>query len=281
MGGLYAMGNDPAEIRKLVDAVNWDDVLRGQIPYADLSFRRKEDRRDYPSYIEFGWRHGIRFPGGLNSGQQVEFILDRAALPYSHLKSFDDLPIPFRCIGTEMVSGTSHVFSDGPIEEALRATMSLPAIFTPMKTKNGKIYTDGGLLNNLPVDIVKAMGADIVIAVYLATDPIDPKAQVSLFGVLGQSIGVMIAANERRNMEMADILITANLSGYASTDYNALPKIVEKGFQGAQNKSQMLSRLSVDEASWKSYLQTRESKRIQTVPTTQFVAVEGATPAVK
>jgi hypothetical protein len=90
----------------------------------------------------------------------------------------------------------------------------------------------------------------------------------------------MIAANERRNMEMADILITANLSGYASTDYNALPKIVEKGFQGAENKSKMLSRLSVDEASWKSYLQTRESKRIQTVPTTQFVAVEGAIPAV-
>jgi NTE family protein len=179
-----------------------------------------------------------------------------------------------------VVSGTSHVFSDGPIEEALRATMSLPAIFTPMKTKNGKIYTDGGLLNNLPVDIVKAMGADIVIAVYLATDPIDPKAQVSLFGVLGQSIGVMIAANERRNMEMADILITASLSGYTSTDYNALPKIVEKGFQGAQSKSKMLSRLSVDEASWKSYLQTRESKRIQTVPTPQFVAVDGATPAV-
>jgi len=116
VGGLYAMGNDPAEIRKLVDAVNWDDVLRGQIPYADLSFRRREDRRDYPSYIEFGWQHGIRFPGGLNSGQQVEFILDRAAVPYSHLKSFDDLPIPFRCIGTEILGGHPKPASRGHLK---------------------------------------------------------------------------------------------------------------------------------------------------------------------
>jgi hypothetical protein len=109
------------------------------------------------------------------------------------------------------------------------------------------------------------MGADIIIAVYLATDPTDPKAQVSLFGMLDQSIGVMIAANERRNMEIVDILVTANLSGYTSVNYNAMPAIVEKGFEGAHNKSRMLTRLSVDEATWNSYLEKRDAKRIRTV----------------
>jgi NTE family protein len=279
VGGLYAMGNGPAEIRKLVDAVNWDDVLRGQTPYSDLSFRRKEDRRDYPSYIELGLRHGIHLPSGLNGGREVGFIFDRAALPYGSLKSFDDLPIPFRCVATEIVSGSTHVFSEGPIEEALRSTMSLPAVFDPVKTKDGKIFADGGLLNNLPVDVVKAMGADIIIAVYLAGDPVDPKTQVSLFGVLGQSIGVMIAANERRNMEMADILITARLSGFTATDYHALPKIVEQGYEGAQNKARMLSRLSVDDATWRAYLNKRDAKRRTVVPEPKFVSVEGSSPA--
>ena len=119
----------------------------------------------------------------------MRFILDRAALPYSHIKSFDELPIPFRCVATEIGTGSAHVFKDGSLSEALRATMSLPAIFTPVKTKDGKVFVDGGLLNNLPVDVVKAMGADIVIAIYLQTAPFDTKVPQSFFGLTGRSIG--------------------------------------------------------------------------------------------
>ena len=107
VGGLYATGKSTAEIRTLIRDVDWDDVLRGQIPYQDLAFRRKQDSRAYPNYIELGLKHGVEMPSGLNSGQQVKPILDRAALPYSGLKSFDDLPIPFRCVATEMKSGTA------------------------------------------------------------------------------------------------------------------------------------------------------------------------------
>jgi NTE family protein len=278
VGGLYAAGNSPAEIRLLMRGIDWNEVVGGRIPFQDLSYRRKEDQRAYPNDIELGLRHGLSLPGGLNSGQQVKLILDRAALPYSFITSFDELPIPFRCVATDLGTGTAHVFKDGSLSEALRATMSLPAIFTPVVTKEGKIFVDGGLMNNLPVDVVKAMGADIVIAIYLETSPFDPKTAQSLFSVAGQTVNVMIAANERHNMEAADILVTVNLSGYTSMDYNAADKIADKGYEGAEKKASLLSRLAVNDAAWQEYVTRRTARRIRTVPTPQFVKVQGTSP---
>src|SRR5580704_15890285 len=140
VGGLYAAGNSPAEIRQIMRGIDWNEVVGGRIPFQDLSYRRKEDQRAYPNDIELGLRHGLSLPGGLNSGQQVKLILDRAALPYSSVASFDQLPIPFRCVATDLGTGTAHVFKDGSLSEALRSTMSLPAIFTPVVTKEGKIF---------------------------------------------------------------------------------------------------------------------------------------------
>ena len=96
VGGLYATGNSPVEIRTLMRKIDWDEVVSGRVDFEDLSYRRKQDQRAYPNYIELGLRNGLSFPGGLNSGQQVRMILDRAALPYSYIKNFDELPIPFR-----------------------------------------------------------------------------------------------------------------------------------------------------------------------------------------
>jgi NTE family protein len=281
VGGLYATGKSPAEIRALIKSIDWDEVLRGQLPFEDLAFRRKEDRLEYPNTIELGLKRGLGFPGGLNSGQQVQYILDRVALPYSNVASFDDLPIPFRCVGTEMSSGTAHVFKDGSLSVALRSTMSLPAIFNPVTTAEGKVYVDGGLLNNLPVDVVKNMGADIVIAVYLATAPFDAKTPQSAFSILGNSMAVMIAANERRNMEAADILLTVNLDGYTGSDYKAADKIANLGVEGAEKKARMLATLSVDDNAWSEYLTQRNARKIITSPAIQFVEVRGTSDRTK
>src|SRR3984885_14278580 len=158
VGGIYATGRSPAEVKEITNTINWDDVLRGQTPFRDLSFRRKEDAHQVPNGLEFGLRKGVQFPGGFNSGQEVTLILDRVALPYSQLKSFHDLPIPFACVATDLVSGKPHVFRSGPLSLALRSTMSLPGIFTPVRTGD-HIYADGGLLNNIPIDVAKEMGA--------------------------------------------------------------------------------------------------------------------------
>ena len=134
VGGVYATGHNAAELRQVVNSINWDQVMAGQTPFDDLSFRRKEDARDYPNSLEFGLRKGLQFPAGFNSGQQVLLILDKVAAPYSEIKSFNDLPIPFACVATDLVSGKAHVFRSGSLSLAMRSTMSLPGIFSPVRT---------------------------------------------------------------------------------------------------------------------------------------------------
>jgi NTE family protein len=276
VGGIYSTGRSPAEVREIVNKVNWDDVLRGQTPFQDLSFRRKQDAHEVPSGLEFGLRKGLQFPGGFNTGQQVSLILDRIALPYSELKSFDDLPIPFACVATDLVSGKPHVFRSGPLSLALRSTMSLPGIFTPVRSGD-HIYADGGLLNNIPIDVAKDMGADIVIGIHLETAPISPTASLSSFAVLGQSISVMIAANELRSMEQADLLVTVPLQKYTALDYSAADAIIKAGYDAAASKEKVLVAFSVSEAEWQQYLANRTARQ-KVTPVPEFVQVAGTGP---
>jgi len=276
VGGVYATGDSPAEIRTFVEGVDWDDVLRGKIPFEDLTYRRKEDAIEYPNSLEFGIKNGIRFPEGFNSGFQVGLLLDRVSLPYSDISSFDELPIPFACVATELVSSQRHVFRDGSLAQALRSTMSLPGIFTPVRTKQA-IFVDGGLLDNLPVDVAKDMGASLTIAVHLQSRDLGPTTPLSSVGVLGQSISTVIAANELRSMEMADILISVPLTKYSPTDYKKYGEIIQEGYKAAAGKAAVLSAFSVDEGTWQKYLAQRHSRRRQ-APTPQFVEVVGAKP---
>ena len=277
VGGAYAAGKRPAEVRELVTSIDWDAVLRGSIEYPNLSFRRKEDSREYPNSLEFGLRHGVRFPAGFNSGQKVEFILDRIALPYSTLKSFDDLPIPFRCIATDLVSRSMHVFKDGSLSQALRSTMSIPGFFTPV-TDHGKIYVDGGLLDNLPTDVAKDMGADIIIAVHLEAASLSPDASLSSFATLAQSFSVVIEANQRRGMELADILVQVDVTKFSGSDYKKADKLISQGYAAASESASALLKFAVDDYAWKEYLVGREARTIKSVPVPSFIEVNGTTP---
>jgi NTE family protein len=278
VGGIYATGTAPAGIREIINGIDWNEVLRGEVPYRDLSFRRKQDAEEYPNGLEFGVKDGIRFPEGFNTGHQVGLILDRIALPYSEMSSFDELPIPFACLATDLVSGRKHVFRRGSLARALRATMSLPGIFTPVRTGDS-VLVDGGLLENLPVDVAKDMGADLVIAVHLQARPLAAKEPLSSFGVLGRSISVVVAANELRSMEKADILISVPLETYGSSDYRKNEEIIRLGYEAAASKAAVLSAFRVDEVSWRSYLAERDSRRKGT-PVPQFVEVTGTKPAL-
>jgi NTE family protein len=278
VGGIYATGRNASQVRDVVKGINWNLAVSGQIPFGDLSFRRKQDARDYPSTVEFGLRKGVQFPAGFNSGQQVDLILDRIALPYSDLTSFNELPIPFACVATDLVTASEHVFRSGPLNLALRSTMSLPGIFTPVRFE-GHIYVDGGLLNNIPVSVAKEMGADITLGIHLETASLSPDASLSSFAVLGQSIEVMIAVNERRAMEQADIVVTVPLQKFAAMDYNQADTIIKAGYDAAAANAAKLSGLSVDETSWKMYLADRDARRKPTaIP--QFVEVTGIPPEI-
>jgi NTE family protein len=275
VGGVYATGRTAPELRQVVNGINWDEVMAGQTPFDDLSFRRKQDARDYPTSLEFGLRKGLQFPEGFNSGQQVSLILDQVALPYSEVKSFNDLPIPYACVATDLVSGKAHVFRSGSLALAMRSTMSLPGIFSPVRT-DGSIYADGGLLENLPVQVVKNMGADTVLGVHLAEATLKPDADLSSFAVLGQSISVMIGANELKSMELADILISVPVQTWSALSFDDADKIIKAGYDAAAAKSKILLTLAVDDATWNEYIAERNSKRITKAPVPTFVAVEGA-----
>ena len=276
VGGMYATGLSPAEVRQLINGIDWDQVLSGVTPFRDLSFRRKQDARDFPGQLEFGLRGGLRFPSGFNTGQEVNLVLDRVALPYSEIASFNDLPIPFACVSTDLISGKPHVFRDGSLALAMRSTMSLPGIFTPVRS--GKhLYADGFLLDNLPIDVGKEMGADIVLGIHLETAPMDPNTDLSSFGVLGQSISVMSEANVVRSMEQADLLVTVPLQKYSTLDYNKADAIIKLGYEAAASKANVLSAFSVSEAEWEEYLANRNARR-RTAPIPQFVEVTGTSP---
>ena len=276
VGGMYATGKSPVEMQELVSRIRWREVLRGETPFRDLDYRRKEDKLYYPNRLEFGLKHGIRFPEGFNSGHEVGLILDRIALPYSELKSFDDLPIPFACVATDLLSGKEYVFRNGSLATALRSTMSLPGVFTPVRT-GSHIFADGGILNNLPTDVAKAMGADIIIAVHLQVKMLVPEESLSSVGVLSRSMSVVVAATELRGMEGADVLITVDLSGYRSMDYEKSAEISKLGYEAAQSKAAILNTLSVDEETWKRYVNQRQS-RMRTAPEPQFIDVKGTKP---
>jgi NTE family protein len=274
VGGVYATGRNAAEVREVVNGINWDQVMSGQTPFPDLSFRRKEDARDYPSSLEFGLRKGVQFPAGFNSGQQVSLILDQVALPYSEIKSFDDLPIPFGCVATNLITGKPEVFRSGSLSLAMRSTMSLPGIFTPVRTKDA-VYADGGLLENIPVDVAKQMGAGLTLGVHLEEAPLEADANLSSFAVLGRSISVMISANELRSMQDVDLLISVPLQKYGTLDFDKADEIMKAGYDAAAAKAQILSTLAVDDATWNQYLAQRAARRITTPPIPEFVAVDG------
>ena len=279
VAGFYASGMTAAEMRHKVDGLDWDQLVGGQNDSKTLAFRRREDERELGNRIVAGLRHGLLLPSGLNSGQDLDLLLSEVALPYGEVKSFNDLPTPFRCVAMDLTTATAKVFDSGLLGRALRATMSIPGFYEPVLQKgpDGKTheYVDGGLLNNLPVDLVKAMGADIVIAVYLADDPYDPNKPHNAIAVLGRSLGAVMAANERHNIEMADVLVSIDLTGLSVGDFSKAQEIMDRGLQGTEKRKTVLAKFALNDSDWGAYTRERASRRKTTLPPPQFVTIEG------
>jgi NTE family protein len=275
VGGMYAAGMSPGEMRKLVGSLDWDDLLRGYPSFQQLSYRRKEDRLYIPGPITLGLRRGVNLPAGINAGMEIGLVFNRLTLPYDNVGSFDNLPIPFRCVATDLVAAEPVVLKDGSLSRSLRATMSIPGLFTPVEI-DGKILADGGILNNVPTDVVKQMGADVVIAVDIGTPLGDKESLNSLFGVLNQTSGVATMENIRRNLRLADLLISPDLEKYTLLDFKANAEIADLGYKGAEQKALLLQKFGLSEGEWQQYLALRRSRILTEVPAPTFVKVEGA-----
>jgi len=277
IGGAYATGMRPQQIEQILTEVNWPQILRGEIPFKALSFRRKEDLRAYPTSLEFGLKKGVRLPAGFNAGQEIGFILDRIALPYSSIQNFAELPIPFRCVAVELVSGQQEVFDRGSLAVALRSTMSIPGYFTPVRA-NDKIYVDGGLLNNLPVDVVRDMGAETIIAIHLDQAKLDSKAALSSFAVLSWSIDAVTSSNERRSLQQADIAVSVGLPDISWEKYTAFEEIIRRGYQAAEKSAAQLLPLALTEHEWAEHLAKQQERGRVAAAKMDFIEVTGVGP---
>ncbi len=178
VGGLYATGATTEDLQSLIKTTNWVEIFSDRPPRDMLPYRTKEDDRRYLEGLQMGLdKKGLHLSKGLINGQKLMFLLESNTQRVS-TTNFGDLPIPFNCVATDIVTGNKYVFSQGSLPLAIRSSMSLPAIFAPVE-HDGLLLVDGGIADNLPVDVVRAMGADIVIAVDIGTPPLD-KEQRSL-----------------------------------------------------------------------------------------------------
>ena len=278
VGGLYATGKSSDQLRDMLLSADWTLLLAGGTAYEDLSFRRKEDAREIPNSLQIGLKHGARLPPGLNTGQQVNLLINRETLPYSTVQSFNDLPIPFRCVSTELVSGKAYVFENGLLSDAMRATMSIPGVFAPVR-EGDKVFVDGGLVDNLPTDVVRKMGADVVIGVHLRISKVSAQEIQSAFEVLGRSVALVISETELRGMEGADLVVRADVEKYSTSDYEKTEELIQIGYDAAQAKAQILKPYELDDAAWSEYLKQKQSRVRTTIGTPQFIKLEGVQEA--
>lgn len=274
VGGGWASGMDAGEIEALMAGTDWDRMFLGQAPFEAKTFRRKEDARAFPSQLVFGLKRGLRLPSGLNSGQYVQLLLDRMALAYGELESFDDLPTRFRSVAADLNTSTVIVLGSGSLARALRATMSLPGIFSPV-VGDGQALVDGGTLDNVPADIVRDLGATVVIAVDVAPDLESPEPPDTIFGVLGASLDTMMIAMTREALKAADLVVDPDLTGFGSLDWRRSPELIARGYQAAVARADELSRYQVSEAEYDAWRAERARRRRATPSEIAFVRVEG------
>ena len=236
MGGLYAAGYSGAEIERIISGLDWGDLLSDRPPRIMAPFFEK--KLDGRYQFEFPLRKGLpATPRGLLAGQKFYNLFSSLFFPLPADLVFDDLPIPFRCLAVDIISGRQVVLKRGSLARALRATMAIPTLFAPVEWDEF-LLVDGGLVNNLPVDEVMEMGAEIVIAVDLA-GPLNSRDElVTAEKILGQSFQVVDIEQKKDKLGKVDLLIWPDTKGLSSTDYffpDKMARIRQNGEEAARN----------------------------------------------
>lgn len=260
VGGLYASGMRADEIETELRRLDWGRVFAQRPARQELSQRRKEEDFELSTVLEFGIRAGeLRAPQSTLSSRGLEALLRRFTLPVHGAAHFDDLPIPFRAVATDMETGSPVVMSAGDLALALRSSMSVPGVFSPIEV-DGRVLGDGGLVNNLPIDVAREMGADIVIAVNIGTPLAGRETLGSLVGVTAQMINILTEQNVQRSlaaMGSQDVLVTPDLGTLAAADFDRTPELLERGEIGALAQTPRLTALALPPP---AYAQWREAR---------------------
>ena len=232
-GGLYAIGYSPAEVEKFLVDQDWGSVFSDAPQWRFTPLSERADSRYQGKIALRGWN--LEIPGGLWNGQRFTEGLDvLTAGPMLRAQNdFDKLPIPFRAVATNLIDGKPYIFRQGSMTQAMRASMAVPMMFAPLETEDA-LLVDGGLVNNLPTDIVRGMGADIVIAVDVSTPLLGRDDLHTLFDVVDQSISLQMVKNVEENKKLASIVLRPDIDAYSNTNYDKLREIVKRGEEAAE-----------------------------------------------
>jgi NTE family protein len=271
VGGLYAAGFDPDQLTETVLTIDWADALTDEPNREDLVFRRKNDDLRYIPDLEIGiGRTGLKFSTGLRSGQKLNYLLRTLTLPVRTVRHFDQLPIPFRAVATDIATGEMVVLEQGDLARALRASMAIPTAFSAV-AMDGRLLVDGGVSNNVPVDVVRAMGADVVIAIDIGS-PLLGEEQVgrSFLSILGQTMGLITRANMTPRLAQADLVITPDVGSYGTLEFSAGLEIIAKGEAEARRLADRLAPYALPE---EEYREWKASRRREPDPIPQVTAV--------
>lgn len=275
VGGLYAAGFAPDELKKEVLAIDWEKVFDEQAERDWLSFRAKREQRRYFLNLELGLDKDYKLtsPTGAIADQELLLTLKRLTRSVG-VQNFSELPIPFRAVATDINKAESVALDSGDLALAMRASMAVPLVFTPVEW-NGRLLVDGGALNNLPVGTVKQMGADIVIAIDISTPLQEVQAGSSIFSLSQQSLAVVLVQNTRSALQQADVVVTPDLHQIGAGDFTSAEKAITYGYEAIKSKAILFGSLAVSDADFKNYLsqQRRSPLPIQLIP--QFVQVTG------
>ncbi len=277
IGGLYASGMSAAEIEALVNTLDWRSSFQDSPPREDLDYRRKQEERAFLVRLPVGFgREGFKLPHGLIQGQKLTQVLRRETVRVAEVDDFDSLPIPFRAVATDIETGQLVVLGQGDLTSAVRASMSAPGVFTPVEIGE-RLLVDGGVANNFPVDVARAMGVDVIIAVDVGFPPQPREELDSAFAISNQMLAVMFkreADRQRALLTERDLLIEPSLGTWSSIDFSRPDRLVRGGERAAREQAARLASLTLEPAAWSRHLAARVARQ-QLEPTIRFVRADG------
>ncbi|SDZ34685.1 patatin-like phospholipase family protein [Pseudomonas sp. NFIX28] len=238
IGGLYASGYKIDELEKLALSIDWQQALSDAPPREDIPFRRKQDDRDFLVKQKLSFRDdgSLGLPLGVIQGQNLALLLESMLAHASDTRDFDKLPIPFRAVATDIASGEKVVFRKGHLPRVIRASMSIPAVFAPVEM-DGRLLVDGGMTDNIPLDVARDMGVDIAIVVDIGT-PLRSRQQLNtVVDVLNQSITLMTRRNSEEqlaSLHKDDVLIQPPLASFGVTDFGRAQEMIDAGYRATR-----------------------------------------------
>jgi NTE family protein len=277
VGGTFATGMTAAELERAIGKIDWSKTIGAAGQREKLPMRRKLAGRTYSNTLEFGLGpDGLSAPRGFISTQNIEQTIRYLVSRSLGTNDFDRLPIPFRAVATDMISGEMVVLSEGDLAQSMRASMAVPGVFAPV-TIDGRTLGDGGLARNLPVDIARQTCADVVIAVSVPTPAPAPEALQSPLAMISRTLDVLIGANEREQLGLLgpqDVSIVVPMGDIGSASFDRAKEAIPLGRKAAELQREQLRRYSLPEAEYRAWRDSTRRPELREIRLAE-VQVEG------